>query len=702
MTDEKDIFETFGVEDTESETSERTSLGARMRQGLGTAFASRRNRVIAGVAVTAVILASGTGVVYAATQGGDGDYRTAVAEIADVSETLSLSGQLASSSSVGVSFQVEGTVGSVLVSLGDEVTAGQELATLDATSLEEAVTNAEDTLASAEQTLEDDLEAQSSGGTSDSSSSSETGTPSTGTSTPSTGTSTPSTGTSTPSTSTPSTGTDTPSGSTGDSGSGDSGSGSTEDPAVQEAIQAVSDAQQKLLEEYETATAAGEASSTALAEAEKVCAPFLSATLEDTDDGSSGGSEDSGESEGGESEGGESEGGDSEGEDSGSSESGTDTDALQSALETVQGQLTDCQSAVTATQEAQETASAANSALTEAASALDEKVTALQEALEATSSGTDTPETATPDTATDGDTTAPSTGSSTGSTADTSTSAPAASSTDSTDSASAPSGDSSGEMSSSTTITAERILADQAAIDSAEAELAIAEQNLSFASITSPIDGTIVSVALAEGDSVSAGSDSAVITVQGDGGYIVEATVSLTKIENVEVGQTAEVTLPAFGSTYTAEVSSIGVLNVSSTSTPSYTVTIAVDTGEESPRIGATANAEVELSDALDVLTVPTSAVTRSGATATVTRLNDGTPETVTVTLGAIGSERTEIVDGLSEGDVVVLADLTQEIATEEEETSTGLTGLGGSSEDSFEFPGGGEFPSGDFSPPGG
>lgn len=261
----------------------------------------------------------------------------------------------------------------------------------------------------------------------------------------------------------------------------------------------------------------------------------------------------------------------------------------------------------------------------------------------------------------------------------------------------------SGSSGSSGTITAERILADRAAIDLAEAELAIAQQDVTFASITSPVSGTVVSVAMAVGDSVSAASDTAVITVQSDGGYIVQATVTLSKITGVEVGQTAEVTLPAFGSVYEGEVSSIGVLNVSTSSTPSYTVTISVDAGDESPRIGATADADVQIADATGVLTVPTSAITRTDTSATVTRLVDGNTETVTVTLGAVGTERTEITDGLSEGDAVVLADLDEVITSDDESTDTGLTGLGGSSDEEFTFPDGGGFTGGggDFAPPG-
>ena len=57
--------------------------------------------------------------------------------------------------------------------------------------------------------------------------------------------------------------------------------------------------------------------------------------------------------------------------------------------------------------------------------------------------------------------------------------------------------------------------------------------------------------------------------------------------------------------------------------------------------------------------------------------LQDGTPTEVTVTRGAVGTERTEITDGLAVGDEVVLADLDEPIESSTS-TTTGLSGLGG------------------------
>jgi hypothetical protein len=85
--------------------------------------------------------------------------------------------------------------------------------------------------------------------------------------------------------------------------------------------------------------------------------------------------------------------------------------------------------------------------------------------------------------------------------------------------------------------------------------------------------------------------------------------------------------------------------------------------------------------------------------------LRDGSPVDVEVERGAVGTELTEITSGLSEGDVVVLADLSQQLSSGDEETSSGLTGLGGSSDSEDQqqsfpqggMPGGGSFGGGSF-----
>jgi multidrug efflux pump subunit AcrA (membrane-fusion protein) len=162
----------------------------------------------------------------------------------------------------------------------------------------------------------------------------------------------------------------------------------------------------------------------------------------------------------------------------------------------------------------------------------------------------------------------------------------------------------------------------------------------------------------------------------------------------LEVGQAATVTVASTDTVLTGSVSSIGILNASTTSTPSYTVLVAIDPTEEPLFDGSSAQVVVTVAGSGETLTVPSSAVHVDGSTVTVQVLADDVATDVVVERGAAGTELTEITSGLEEGDEVVLADLTQSLVSDDAtEESSGLSGLSGDTEEA-ETP---QFPSGGF-----
>lgn len=206
-------------------------------------------------------------------------------------------------------------------------------------------------------------------------------------------------------------------------------------------------------------------------------------------------------------------------------------------------------------------------------------------------------------------------------------------------------------------------------------------------------------MSIAAGDEVEASSTSAVITVIGDDGYTVSTTVPLSQVDLVEVGQEAALSVRTSDEDLTGTVTGIGILNASTTSSdPTYTVDIAVDPEDVTLYNGSSAQVSIAVAASEQTLTVPSSAVHLDGSTATVQVLSGGTVESVEVERGAVGAELTEIVSGLSEGDQVVLADLSQSLVSDDSESGGGLSGLGGSTDDSssgqgqMSFPGGGGF----------
>ena len=106
------------------------------------------------IGIVVVVIAAGTGAFLLIR--GDAasvSYRTGVATIGTVTQTVSLSGNLAPDGETDLDFQGAGKVTAVNVQSGQMVTAGEVLATQDPATVDAALTQAEATLASAEANL---------------------------------------------------------------------------------------------------------------------------------------------------------------------------------------------------------------------------------------------------------------------------------------------------------------------------------------------------------------------------------------------------------------------------------------------------------------------------------------------------------------------------------------------------------------------
>ena len=230
----------------------------------------------------------------------------------------------------------------------------------------------------------------------------------------------------------------------------------------------------------------------------------------------------------------------------------------------------------------------------------------------------------------------------------------------------------------------------------------MAEQALNQATIGSPIDGTVVAVNLAAGESVDAASSTANVVVQGDGGYEVATTVSVDRVGDVAVGQAASLVPDGGHKELNGKVAYISVVpttssdssSSASSGTPTYLVIVGLDRSDASLRNGSTGTASIVTGSATSALAVPTSAVTTFGNRHTVEVLDGGTTRQVSVTVGAVGDTWTEIKHGLTGGQQVVLADLSAPLPSSATQSSS-TNGTGG-----FPgrfFPGGGGSQTGGF-----
>lgn len=247
------------------------------------------------------------------------------------------------------------------------------------------------------------------------------------------------------------------------------------------------------------------------------------------------------------------------------------------------------------------------------------------------------------------------------------------------------------------------IVADQAAVDAAQLAVNVAEQNVAATTLTAPIDGTVVSISLTSGQTVTADSTTQTIVIQGPGGFEATMSVSVDLIPRVRVGQDALVLPDSATEPIAARVAQVSLAPSSSaTGVTTYRVALALQGSTSGLTIGSIGTASIITASASRVLAVPTSAIHLDPATGdrVVTVLEGSTTAEVAVTIGIMGSDRTQVTAGLADGEVVVLADLRQPLpGTASTARSSTVSTVPGGIPTGGNFPGGGNFqpPTGGF-----
>lgn len=205
-------------------------------------------------------------------------------------------------------------------------------------------------------------------------------------------------------------------------------------------------------------------------------------------------------------------------------------------------------------------------------------------------------------------------------------------------------------------VTDATIANDRARLLQARQALESAEADLTAATLTSPVSGVVGALDFAVGES-SRGRSAVVV---GDGAARVTVDVPLGVRALVVPGVPARVGQLATPPSLDGQVTGVSVLPQGSGS-PTYETVVVADDPDQTLRAGSWADVTLTLAQAGDILTVPASAVTKiTDTTATVEvvgRALDQTAETVTVVTGRTGDGKVEIVSGLADGQLIVLAD---------------------------------------------
>ncbi len=184
-------------------------------------------------------------------------------------------------------------------------------------------------------------------------------------------------------------------------------------------------------------------------------------------------------------------------------------------------------------------------------------------------------------------------------------------------------------------------------------------KKLDSLNVVSPIDGVVVSIAVKPGDELGADTSSAgqelLVVCNFEKNYL-EIPVDELDINKIKFGQQASIKIDALPNVV-AKGQVIGIAQEGKTSdgVTKYPVTLEVGY-VEGIKGGMTATATILLEKKENVLRVPAEAVTTSNGRSTVQVVENGQPRTKQVKTGINSGRWVEILEGLSEGEQVIIA----------------------------------------------
>ena len=217
----------------------------------------------------------------------------------------------------------------------------------------------------------------------------------------------------------------------------------------------------------------------------------------------------------------------------------------------------------------------------------------------------------------------------------------------------------------------------EANIKQAEIEVNTAETNVGYTKITAPMDGTVISVPVSEGQTVNANQTTpTIVTIADLSKMKIKPEISEGDITKVKAGQEVSFTIlsdsqtvyhsvidsvdPANTTTTDSSSTSSSTSSSSSSSTTSaiyYYANVLIDNPDRTLRIGMTTENNIKIANAKDVLLVSNMAIQKRDGKSFVNVLNDkNQPEQREVETGVQNDFKTEIKSGLNEGEKVIVS----------------------------------------------
>lgn len=205
----------------------------------------------------------------------------------------------------------------------------------------------------------------------------------------------------------------------------------------------------------------------------------------------------------------------------------------------------------------------------------------------------------------------------------------------------------------------------QAQVVQDHANLKQLEEQLGYTTISSPIDGLVLSRDVEVGDAVSSilvlGSSATLVMTLGDTSEVyVKGKVDESDIGKVYMGQPARIKVESFkDKTFYGKVTKISPMGVEKDNVTTFEVRVSINNPGGELKAAMTANAEIILEEHKNVLQMPEGAILYDKDKKASVEIPDlkgkEGKRKIAVNIGISNGAKTEVLGGLKEGDEVVL-----------------------------------------------
>jgi multidrug efflux pump subunit AcrA (membrane-fusion protein) len=224
------------------------------------------------------------------------------------------------------------------------------------------------------------------------------------------------------------------------------------------------------------------------------------------------------------------------------------------------------------------------------------------------------------------------------------------------------------------TSTAAQIELDESQVEIDQVNVTNAQAAVNATTLTAPAGASGGTGGTSSGTS---GTSTHAIVIITPGVFEVTGSVSDTLVNEIAIGQTAEVVAAGSSDAVAGKVTEVAEEATITSGVASFPVTVVLSGASPSLRPGMSASVSVVINQVVGVTTVPTSSVHTTGAGSTVELFVNGKPDPVAVTVGASDSTLTQILSGVKVGQPVVIATITGTIPSATTGTGRSLTGGG-------------------------